>query len=226
MLVQVYEVRTEEEARAVAAAGVDHVGILVGKGDFPRELSVEEAAPVVAAVPPESLASVLVLGDDMDFAAQAVEALRPSILHLGAAADLVGPAELRALKVRFPTLKLMRSIAVTGPESVDLAEAYQDTADFLLLDSHKPGDAQIGAQGVTHDWHLDRQIVSSVDTPVIIAGGLGPENVEAAIKAVRPVGVDSKTATDRPGGSHRKDLDKVAAFVRAARAEAGDDALT
>jgi phosphoribosylanthranilate isomerase len=53
---------------------------------------------------------------------------------------------------------------------------------------------------------------------VIIAGGLGPENVADAIKSVRPAGVDSKTRTDKTDGSHSKDLDKVRRFVELAKA--------
>jgi phosphoribosylanthranilate isomerase len=52
--------------------------------------------------------------------------------------------------------------------------------------------------------------------PVILAGGLGPDNVAAAIRAVRPAGVDSKTRTDRDDGSHAKDLDRVRRFRAAA----------
>jgi len=55
-----------------------------------------------------------------------------------------------------------------------------------------------------------------VPVPSILAGGLGPENVAAAIRAVRPAGVDSKTRTDLPDGSG-KDLDKVRAFAAAAK---------
>jgi hypothetical protein len=85
--------------------------------------------------------------------------------------------------------------------SVGLAKSYDRIADILLLDSHKAGDRQIGALGVTHDWELDRQIVEGVSVPVIIAGGLGPENVADAIKSVRPAGVDSKTRTDKTDGA-------------------------
>jgi phosphoribosylanthranilate isomerase len=93
-------------------------------------------------------------------------------------------------------------------------------ADLLLLDSYDPADRQIGALGVTHSWELDRRIVESVHVPVIVAGGLGPENVGAAIRASRPAGVDSKSRTDRNDESHTKDLDRVGAFVNAARAAA------
>ena len=57
---------------------------------------------------------------------------------------------------------------------------------MLLLDSHRPGDAQIGALGIPHSWEIDRIIVERVRIPVIIAGGLGPDNVVDAIRAVHP----------------------------------------
>ena len=57
--------------------------------------------------------------------------------------------------------------------------------------------------------------------PVIIAGGLGPDNVVAAINAVRPAGVDSKTKTDKDDGSHTKDLEKVKQFVSLAKSFSG-----
>ena len=97
------------------------------------------------------------------------------------------------------------------------AKAYDGVADWLLLDSHKRGDSQIGALGITHDWAISRRIVESTAAPVILAGGLGPDNVAAAIEAVRPAGVDSKTKTDRIGDSS-KDLEKVEQFVAIAKA--------
>jgi phosphoribosylanthranilate isomerase len=71
-------------------------------------------------------------------------------------------------------------------------------------------------------WERDRRIVECVGIPVIVAGGLGPENVRAAIAASNPAGVDSKTRTDKPDGSRAKDLDRVRAFVRAARSATPD----
>ena len=111
----------------------------------------------------------------------------------------------------------MRSIPVVDESSIALANAYDGVADWLLLDRYKSGDRQIGALGVTHSWKLDRRIIESVRVPAIIAGGLGPENVQDAIRVARPRGVDSKTKTDKNNGSHTKDLRKVSAFVAAAR---------
>ena len=82
---------------------------------------------------------------------------------------------------------------------------------------------QLGLQGVqigshVNDWNLDRQIVDMVDIPVILAGGLGPDNVAAAIEAVHPDGVDSltKTSDKENGVLVRKNIEKVREFCRIA----------
>ncbi len=144
-------------------------------------------------------------------------ALLPDILHLGAAPQHLSPAQLQTLKAEFPEVSLIRSIPVVDESSIALAQSYDGIADWLLLDSYKSGDRQIGAMGVTHSWELDCRIIESVHIPVIIAGGLGPENIREAIRSARPAGVDSKTKTDKSDGSHTKDLQKVSAFVAAAR---------
>jgi phosphoribosylanthranilate isomerase len=216
MLTQVYEVATPEEAAAISALGVDHVGVLVGDGEFPREQPPAAAAKIAAAVRPPSKVSALFLSADADrIVAMALELGAP-IVHLGAAPELLSPAAASAIRTRLPGVQIMRSIPVTGEESVEVASGYRGIADFLLLDSHRMGDRQIGALGIVHDWRISRRIAREVGVPVILAGGLGPDNVADAIAAVRPAGVDSKTKTDRDG-SHAKDLDRVRRFHEAAR---------
>ena len=217
MIVQIYEVAEIEEAVALAALGVDHVGVLVGGGGFPRELAPAAARAIFAALPASTRRIALTLSADPDEITSAIDGARPDIMHLGAAIELLAVDQVRALQLRHPGLPIMRSIPVVGPESVALAKDYEGVADFLLLDSHTPGDRQIGAVGRTHDWTISRRIVETVAVPAILAGGLGPDNVGDAIRAVRPFGVDSKTRTDRADGAG-KDRAKVAAFVAAARA--------
>src|SRR4051812_30773632 len=199
MLTQIYEVSTREEAQAISAIGVAHMGILVGNGEFPRELPLEEAAEVASAVLPPAKVSTLFLTADAALIADWAARLGPSIVHLGAAPEFLSPDQTGSLKRKLPGRLVMRSIPVTGRESVALARSYEGIADFLLLDSHREADRQIGALGITHDWQISRQIADLVRVPVILAGGLGPDNVAEAIRAVRPAGVDSKTKTDRPG---------------------------
>ena len=217
MLIQIYEISTEDEAAVLSAAGVDHIGVLVGDGAFPREQSIVAARKIFAGVQPPARRCALSLSPDLNHIRGIVDALEPDILHLGCAPVLLGPAQVSTLRQGHPAVAIMRSIPVTDAASIDLARSYDRVADFLMLDSYSAGDKQIGALGVIHDWELDRRIVESVGIPVIIAGGLGPENVCKAIAASRPAGVDSKTLTDRSDGSHTKDLARVRAFVEAVR---------
>jgi len=216
MIVQIYEVASPEEAVAMAQAGVDHVGVLVGPGDFPRELSPSLAQAIFAALPAGATKLALSLSGNPDELERVARVAAPDILHIGAALERISPQQTRALKQSFPGIQIMRSIPVTGAGSIDWAKDYDGIADWLLLDSHRPGDVQIGAQGVTHDWTISAHIVQSVRTKVILAGGLGPDNVAEAISLVGPAGVDSKTRTDREDGTG-KDLVRVRAFVTRAK---------
>jgi len=219
MLVQIYEISSAQEATALSRMGVEHIGVLVGDGSFPRELSVAAALKIGASVEPPSRLCALFLSSDIALVAEAVCQLRPSIVHLGAAPDLLGPEQVVALKRAIGSVPVMRSVPVTGLESLGVARSYEGIADFVLLDSYSANDRQIGALGVTHDWNISRQIARSLTTPVLLAGGLGPDNVAEAIRVVRPAGVDAKTKTDQPG-THAKDLEKVRAFVAAAKSAA------
>ncbi|HEY4114921.1 MAG TPA: phosphoribosylanthranilate isomerase [Rhizomicrobium sp.] len=215
MLIQIYEIGSPQEAHALSAMGVDHIGILVGDGRFPREQSIAAALPIMSAIGGGVKSSVLCLSPDIALLRRALDGLRPDILHLGCAPHLLEPEAVADLKRHYPEQQIMRSIPVGDESSIVLARSYEAIADFLLLDSYDAGDNQIGATGATHNWDLDRRIVESVRIPVIVAGGLGPDNARAAIAAARPAGVDSKTRTDKPDGSHTKDLARVRAFVAA-----------
>ena len=214
MLVQIFEVQTPEEAAALAGLGVDHIGVLVGDGAFPRELSIARTSAIFAAVPAGKKRVALSLSANLEEVIRVVAETRPDIVQVQAEIDF-SVAMTRVLKMRYPQIPIMRAIPVIDETSIAIAASYKGVADFLLLDSYDPGTRQFGALGRVHDWCLSRRIVDEVGIPVILAGGLGPENVAAAIAAVRPAGVDSKTKTDRPDGGS-KDLAKVEAFVAAA----------
>src|SRR5271154_679267 len=216
MLVQIYEVRTPEEAVALARLGVDHVGVLVGDGAFPRELAADRASAIFAALPPGTKRVALSLSADTTEIARVIEQTRPDIIHIGAAVELFSVQDTHVLKAAFPNVQVMRAIPIVDKGSIECAKDYRGVVDFLLLDSHDPGDKQIGARGRVHDWTISRRIVDEVGVPAILAGGLDADNVAAAIAAVRPAGIDSKTKTDR-GDGNGKDLDEVRRFVTAAK---------
>ena len=213
MLVQIYEVSNPAEAKKLAEIGVDHIGVLVGKGKYPRELSIEEAKKIFQSLPSQTKKVVLSLSNDLGEISEIIEQLNPDILHLGIVEEILPLSEVKKIREKYPKLKLMRSIAIINEKSIKLAKEYDGIVDYLLLDTYK---SQLGATGEVHSWDISRKIVDSVKIPVILAGGLGPDNVAEAIQKVRPAGVDSKTKTDK-ANSHEKDIDKVKEFVKIAK---------
>jgi len=84
------------------------------------------------------------------------------------------------------------------------------------LDTYDAATGRHGATGKTHDWSVSRRLVELSPKPVVLAGGLNPGNVRAAIAAVQPAGVDVHTGIERPDGRKRRDLTEH--FVAEARA--------
>ena len=211
--VQIAGVSTLDEALAAADAGADALGFTVrlphGVHD---ELTEAKARGIVAALPP-FVASVAITY--VDTAREAVELCR----YLGVTAlQLHGPfpsQELPLIRAGLPHLKLLRAVHVTGPEALAQARGLARHVDALILDTFGPATGRHGATGLTHDWSISRQIVAETRVPVILAGGLTPDNVAAAIAAVRPWGVDVHTGIEDADG--RRNLDKMRAFIGAAK---------
>ena len=195
MLTQVYEISTTEEASAISAIGVDHVGVLVGDGRFPRELPVSAGSEIGAAIVPPSKFSALFLTPDVSLIASWVRELNPRIVHLGASAELLFPNDVALLKRMLPGIVVMRSIPVFGEESVAIAGSYAGIADFLLLDSYRSTDRR-ARPDARLGYYSSRRIVERIRVPVVLAGGLGPDNLAEAIRIVGPTGVDSKPPAD------------------------------
>jgi phosphoribosylanthranilate isomerase len=217
MKVQIYTAQTPEEARALLELGVDHIGITPANLNLPGEVDLETARAIVEATG-GGTSVVLSVSSDLDEIEEMVAAVQPDILHLCGLEGELPPKEVGYLRNRL-AVPIMQAISVTGSEAIAEALAYQDVSDYLILDTQDPDIAGIGASGTTHDWSISREIVRRVSIPVILAGGLSPENVAEAAAHVGPWGVDSLTHTNfpLPSGGFRKDLDLVAAFVQAAR---------
>jgi phosphoribosylanthranilate isomerase len=113
-----------------------------------------------------------------------------------------------------------QAIGITGEEAIAQAVQYGAWCDELILDSVDANIGGVGAAGFTNDWSICARIVRQTPCRVILAGGLGPDNVAAAIEQVRPYGVDSFTRTSQKhaDGTSAKDINLVKQFVTNARA--------
>ena len=217
--VQIYTAQTVEEALALASVGVDHVGLTPSDLGLPGEIDVARARAIRDALVGEARSVALSVDTDLSSIVAMVDSVRPDIVHLCGPPAALRPADVTKLRREIGNTSIMQAVAVTGAVAVDVARSFAPVVDYLLLDSVAPDIPGIGAAGTTHDWDVSAEIVLTVDIPVILAGGLSPANVAAAVDRVRPWGVDSLTHTNRrlPSGGFSKDLDLVEAFVSAAR---------
>jgi phosphoribosylanthranilate isomerase len=222
VLVQLYGITTPDDAELCVDAGADHLGLVVREGhDTWDEVDLDVALEILASLEGRVQRVVCTLAVELAQVRHTAATTGPDILHL-ARASRFEPAQLAELR-RHTGLALMCTVPVTGPESVGVAERYAPVADYLLLDTAHPTSGIVGATGLTHDWELSAEIVRRVRTPVILAGGLGPDNVAAAVRHVAPFGVDSETNTSRPDQRRRKDPRLVRRFVQRARAASASD---
>lgn len=206
-LIKVCGVTTPEDAAAAVVAGAGAVGVNFSPRSKRYVGSEANAAEVLAAVPP----GVLKVGVFVNVAPDAVQAT----------ADRIGldrvqlhgderPQDYTAL----PASVLVRAVRVK--DAASLAEADAWNAGLYLYDAFGPG---YGGGGVRAPWAA----IAACDRarrPFLLAGGLTPDNVAEAIQLVRPDGVDVASGVESAPG--RKDAALLAAFVRAARAAAGE----
>jgi len=217
--IQIYTMQSVEEAKSVVALGVDHVGITPADIGLPGEINYKTARSIVNAVGSSAVTVALSVASDLDEILMMAQSVRPDILHLCGNTDSVSPGDIKILRQRMPDMPVMQAISVEGNHAVDIALTYEPVVDYFILDTNSPDIEGIGASGETHDWNISSEIIKRVNKPVILAGGLSPENVADAIRAVQPWGVDSLSHTNRllTGGGFCKDLKSISKFVSAAR---------
>ena len=122
--------------------------------------------------------------------------------------------EVKYLKGSSPNLLVIKSLIVKEDNLKDLdsqIKNFSQYVDMFITDTYDPQTGRTGATGKTHDWEISREIVRISPKPVILAGGLNPENVKDAIQKVKPAGVDSHTGVESPDG--KKSLRLVRKFV-------------
>ena len=229
MIVQIYSLTHPEDVRMLVEMGVDHIGLAPAGQGLRSELGHEECRALFDLLPPQVLGAALTVRTDLDAIVTMAEAVNPAIVHICSATDALGVEEQRQLRSLLPRdMKLMKAIEVGGPETADqalaAAERFAPVSDYLLLDTDDPDITGIGAAGRVHDWDVSARIVETVGAtvPVILAGGLSPDNVGEAIRHVRPAGVDSFTWTNTAADSRRKDPGRVRGFVEEARRAAAE----
>ncbi len=219
MKVQIYTMQSVKEALDIAALGVDHLGLTPSYSGLPGEINFRTAREIVEEVGDKAVCVALTVETNIQEILKMVRAVQPDILHLCGLENTFLPEEVLELRNEIPDMPIMQAVSVAGDDALETAFLYQDVADYLILDTQAPDIAGIGASGEIHDWNVSKKIVEELDTPIILAGGLSPENVTEAIQIVKPWAVDSLTHTNHylPDGGFQKDIEKIHKFVRKAK---------
>lgn len=206
-------IRSFEEAETAVSFGAAAVGMVSEMPTGPGELSEATIREIVDSLPSGAGSFLLTAVTDADRLIEKVQTCGVNTLQLW---DSLAPLDYVQLRMALPGVSIVQAIHVIDSSAVDEAIAAARLADALVLDSSNP---QVpfrweSQSGRTHDWKISREITDTVDCPVLLAGGLDPENIEDAVRTVRPYGVDVCSGVRTGDALDRR---KVVSFFEALR---------
>lgn len=238
MLTQIYEIQTPEEAEKCIALGVDRIGSVILSASEWKKPEIREVIRLTHRT--DTRNNLIPLFGDWDTLCKTMEYYRPHFVHFcdnltdthGLQIDL-GPFILlqEKFKSSFPEIGIVRSIPVPpaglAPDfpCLDLVRSLEKVSDFLLIDTwlgKEPVEGFVGITGKVPDLERAKSVVLRSSVPVLLAGGLSPENVFETVIEVLPAGADSCTRTNQMDASgkairFKKDFVKVEKFVKEIR---------
>ena len=238
MIVQIYEIQTPQEAEKCIESGVDHLGSVILSQNEWRLPLLRETVMLTEGTLHKS--SMIPLFRDLDTVCRVLDYYRPDYIHFcDALTDVNGKITglekwvefQETVKLKFPEIGIIRTIPIPrkgeAPDfpSLQMAEAFEPLSDVFLTDTWRedaPVEGFIGITGETVDRETARKLVLQSSIPVVLAGGLSPENVQDALTSVMAAGADSCTLTNRVDHSglpirFEKDFGKVGDFVKSVR---------
>ncbi len=250
MIIQVYEVQTQIEAEQLISLGVDHIGSVILCADNWKNPALKDMIRAVAELGARS--SLIPLFGDTSVIERSLDYYQPDIIHFcdmlpdrARQPDDFEKILLRQRRIKeaFPTIDVMRTLPIpqafcyNGYSVLEEVRLFEPISDYFLTDTllapkyhpapgetseSQPVNGFIGITGVTCNWEMANDLVTVSKIPVILAGGITPDNVAEGIRQVRPAGVDSCTGTNACDHRSRpirfkKDMNKVKRLVAAAR---------
>lgn len=217
MLVKICCIQSPDEARRAIAAGASHLGLVGAMPSGPGPIDDDTIAAIARGVGRQATPVLLTSEPD---AAGIVGRISRTGVPCVQIVRTVAPDVRLAVREAVPDVTIIQVVHVQGPNSFDDAMAASVAADIVLLDSGRPGARveELGGTGRTHDWSLSARIVAALDLPVLLAGGLNPENVVDAVRIVAPAGVDLCSGIRDARGALEDD--RLARFVARARSTA------
>lgn len=201
------------EAKMAIRLGADALGLVGRMPSGPGPIDDELIATITRQISPP-VASFLLTSEQSS--AGIIRHLQKVHTNTVQVVDELTEGTYQEIREAIPTLRIVQVIHVRGEESIREALRLQEHVDAFLLDSGNPAAAvkTLGGTGLKHDWNISQTLVSEVQVPVFLAGGLNAGNVREAIEKVRPFGVDICSGV-RTGG--KLDEAKLREFISVVR---------
>jgi phosphoribosylanthranilate isomerase len=212
MKVKICGIKTEQDLAVAINAGADAVGFITDVPvDSTRKITLTEASRLISKVPVFVTSVLVIMPENALQAVRMIQAAKPAAVQIHNSLPL---SEL--VKIRETGVKLIKTIPVYRDVQADkilrqVKELF-GVADSVLLDTAL--DGKTGGTGVSHNWEVSSKVVLNAGIPVILAGGLKPENVREAVRCVHPYAVDTASGVESGG---KKDEEKVMDFINNAR---------
>lgn len=209
LLIKICGIKTEVLLDAAIDAGADMVGFMHFPRS-PRHLDLDHIGELISLARGRTESCVVLVNPDNTLVAQ-VAALGPDWIQLHGPET---PHRVEAIRDE-AGIAILKACSIGSAEDVAHVASYAECADRILLDAKPPkGADRPGGLGDTFDWSLLKALDPSLG--FMLSGGLTPETVGAAIKAVRPMGVDVSSGVEKAPGV--KDAGLIRAFIEKARA--------
>lgn len=220
-VVQVAGIIDAAEADMIIKEGADWIGSALRLPSGKDDISEQDAAAIFKALPEPHAGVLISYLTDAEQISDFCHDL--GVIGVQIHGD-IATGELAKLRDIRPDLIILKSLVVKQGNAEELLRLVDDThpfVDMYITDTFDPKTGAKGATGLTHDWSVSAQLVRRSPKPLMMAGGLSPENVYDAIRTVKPAAVDAHSLLEGPDG--RKDRAKVATFVAEARRAFADN---
>jgi phosphoribosylanthranilate isomerase len=210
-LIQIAGVIDAAEADMLQRCGVRYLGFPLRLPVHREDLTEKQAAAIIKSLAAPAFGVLITYLDRASEIAAFCDTLGTRIVQLHGEIER---DELKRLRILDPNLTVIKSLVIGMRDDRALEAMLRELTPFVdafITDTFDPNTGASGATGKTHDWRVSRRLVELADRPVILAGGLTPENVKRAILEVRPAGVDSHTGVEDTSG--RKSREQVEKFL-------------
>jgi phosphoribosylanthranilate isomerase len=200
MRIKICGIRDPQQATAIAKVGATALGFICVQSS-PRYVNVEQIKSAVANLP-----------SYIDKIGVFANATLEEITDISKNSSLTGvqlhgnesPEFCQKVRELLPKIEIIKALRIRSLDDLDNAIIFNNCVNTLLLDAYHP--QQLGGTGQTLDWKILEAF--NPGHPWFLAGGLTPDNIISALKAVKPDGIDLSSGVERAPAD--KDLDKVA----------------